>query len=151
MKLSKKFAGEGRINPDASLRDKQAIIINASAQKVWDVLINFESWSDWNDQIKSVKFDEIAEGSNFEWNINGAKIKSTISRVVAPELLSWTGSYKGLKAIHVWKIDPTEEDQTIVTCEESLQGFLTLFFGHQKLHQTLVYWLAKLKEKVESE
>lgn len=149
MKASNKLASQGKINQNASLRDKQAVIVNAGIEKVWETLINFESWSTWNDQIKSMKIDKVEEGTKFKWTINGSSVTSSIQKISKPELLTWTGSFMGLKAIHVWKLEATEGNQTIVTTEESIQGFLTIFLGHQKLHDTLVYWLNKLKEASE--
>ena len=64
-------------------------------------------------------------------------------------MISCVGSYTGIKAIHVWKLDKTDGHQTIVTNEESMEGILTVFFGHRKLHEPLIRWLNQLKKAVE--
>lgn len=149
MKILAPLAENGRINPDASIRDSQSVIINAPIQKVWEVLIDMPRWPEWNGDIKSVKVDEVKDGAEFRWTLNGSTLTSTIRKVQAPELLSWTGSTKGIKAIQVWRLEDSGDNQTIVSTEESLQGFLTLFFSHQKLHTTLLKWLERLKQRVE--
>lgn len=145
-----KLAQAGKINQNASLRDRQAVIINGNIEIVWDTLYNINNWPKWHNKIQFVESNEIKEGSSFKWKINGSKINSTIQKIKKNELLTWTGEFLGLKAIHVWKLEETEGNQTIVTTEESMQGFLTLFLAHQTLHDTLTYWLKKLKEECES-
>ena len=117
--------------------------------KVWELLIDFDRWKEWNSQIEWVEIEEVKEEASFKWKINGSKISSTISRITENEILSWTGTFMGLKAIHVWKLDATDGNQTIVTCEESMQGLLTLFLGHRTLHETLLKWLEALKAEAE--
>lgn len=149
MKVLGPLAKEGKINQDASLRDSQSTIINAPIDKVWDLMIDFNSWPDWNEEIKSIEIEEVKVGSVFKWNINGSSIKSTIRQIKEKELISWTGTAMGIKAIHVWKFE-ADGNQTIVTTEESIQGFLTVFFGHQKLHSSLLNWLDQLRKKAEN-
>lgn len=149
MKVLAPLAESGKINPDASIRDSQSAIINAPIDVVWKALIDLEKWPEWNGNIKSVKIDKVEEGAQFKWNINGNSVSSTIRRIKAPELLSWTGNAMGIKAIHVWKLEEASDNQTIISTEESLQGILTLFFSHQKLHDTLLNWLECLKQHVE--
>lgn len=149
MKNLEALAQQGKINNHANLQDKQSIIINASVDEVWAVLTDFDKWKEWNSDISWVKIDKVAAGESFSWNIKGSTIKSKIAAIAAPEMITWVGSYMGIKAIHVWKLDKTDGNQTIVTNEESMEGFLTMFFGHRKLHETLISWLNQLKKAVE--
>lgn len=149
MKTLAPLAEAGKINQEASLRDSQSIIINAPISKVWKLLSELEKWPDWNPDIKAVKADQFEVGQTFKWTINGTSLTSTLRMIKPEEALSWTGSVMGIKAIHVWSLEETEGNQTIVTTEESMQGFFTLFFSHQKLHATLLHWLDRLKQKAE--
>lgn len=149
MKKLEDLASTGKINSQANLVDKQSIIINAPVAEVWKVLTDFEKWKDWNPDISWVKLDQLASGESFTWKIKGSTIASKIIGLSEPEMISWVGSYMGIKAIHVWKLDKTDGNQTIVTNEESMEGFLTLFFGHRKLHETLISWLDRLKKEIE--
>lgn len=143
------LACNGKINENASLRDKQAIIINAKIERVWETLLRINEWPQWHDKIGSVAIEEVAEGASFEWKINNTKIKTTLRKITKHELIAWTGKFMGIKAIHTWKFEETEGNQTIVSTEESMEGFLTIFLTHQTLHDTLTYWLCKLKEACE--
>lgn len=149
MKTLGPLAQEGKINPDASIRDSQSIIINTPISRVWELMSDIQKWSEWNQDIKSVKIDRVEVGADFSWNIDGTTINSTIRQIIPNELISWTGSAMGIKAIHVWRFEEAEGNQTIVTTEESMQGFFTLFFSHQKLHSSLLNWLDKLKQEAE--
>ncbi len=149
MKEHQQLAYSGKINENASLRDTQALIINAKIDKVWSLLFDVANWGKWNDHISNVKVNEVAEGANFTWKINGSRLKSTISKINKQELITWTSSFKGLKGIQVWKLEETDGDQTIVTCQQSLQGFYTIFYGHQNLHNLLILWLTNLKSAAE--
>jgi hypothetical protein len=81
MKISKELASTGKINENASLRDKQALIINAKITKIWEILIDFENWKLWNDQIDQMQIDQAKEGAIFTWKIKGSRIKSTIQKI----------------------------------------------------------------------
>lgn len=151
MKVLIPLAESGRINTEASIRDSQSIIINAPIEKIWKILADISKWPEWNPSIRSIKLEAFEVGKSFKWNINGANVTSIIRSINAPEMLTWTGSSTGFKSIHVWKLETAESNQTIVSTEESLQGIMTLFHSHQKLHSTLVEWLERLKETAESE
>ncbi len=149
MKNLEALAKVGKINERANLKDKQSVIINATAEQVWNVLTDMKKWGNWNPDISDVQIEKLEAEESFTWKIKGSKITSKIAALVESEMISWTGSYMGIKAIHVWKLDKTDGNQTIVTNEESMEGFLTLFFGHRKLHETLISWLDHLKMEVE--
>lgn len=148
MKTLGPLAKEGKINQDASVRDSQSAIINAPVEKVWQILFDISNWPKWNDEIKSIAIDKVEVGANFTWTVGNNTIKSTIRQIKEKEMISWTGNTMGIKVIHVWKLE-ADGNQTIVTTEESMQGFFTLFFSHQKLHSSLLNWLDRLRETAE--
>ncbi len=142
----KTLAREGKINENASMRDRQSVIINNNQANIWKVLTDVSDWPSWNQDISKVKFDSINEGANFSWKLSGTTMKSTFQKIDEPNLLAWTGKTRWIKNIHVWKLEQTDEDQTIVSAEESMQGFLTpLVISHYRLHQSLLNWLSRLK------
>ena len=144
------YAREGKINPDASIRDKQSIVINASLTRCWEILTNISDWPKWNGDIKITSFERLEPGSKFSWKINGFSIRSTLQQVNEPYKITWTGKALWIRAIHTWIFEKAEKDQTIVTSKESMQGFLLpLFYTHQKLHADLLSWLSRLKKEAE--
>lgn len=146
-----KLAKQGKINTDASIRDKQSIVINASLEKCFETLTNIKNWPEWNQEIKIKEFEEFDVGSKFSWKIHGFSIHSVIQQIERPYQVTWTGKALWIKAIHNWRFEKVEKNQTIVISEESMQGFLLpLFYTHQKLHSDLLNWLSRLKIQVES-
>lgn len=148
MKKLKSLAENAKINSEASIRDSQAIIINAPIDKVWDVLIDIKSWNQWNEALAVSKTEKLEAGISFKWSMSGLQVFSTVQKIQSPELLTWTTKAFGIKAIHVWRLEESDK-QTIVTSEASIQGFRTLFFSHHKLHSALLNWLDKLKQRAE--
>ena len=148
MKNLNPLAREGKINEDANIMDRQSIIINSPIEKVWKLLINVKEWPEWNHDIKIDKYTSTTNEEPFKWQIKGQSINSSFQKIDPPNLLSWTSRSKLFKAVNVWKLEQAG-DQTIVSAEESIQGLSTFFFGHQKLHNTLLTWLSRLKVKAE--
>lgn len=149
MKIIGPLAENGKINSEASIRDRQSIIINAEIDVIWKVLTDIANWPSWNKHIKSISGNTLEVGSQFEWSLNGIHIHSIVKKVTPPEQIAWTGTSLGVKAIYVWNLEKSD-NQTIVTAEESLQGLRTIFLGHQKIHNTLINWLEFLKQRVEN-
>ena len=151
MKNLEAKAKEGRINENASIRDRQSIIINAPIEKVWDILTAVEQWPTWNKEIKSANCPSpVSEGVKFDWHIRLTTFQSYFQAVNKPTLLSWTGKSNFMKSIFVWNLEASDQ-QTIVTVEESIEGFvIPLFNNHSKLHDILIDWLNALKRKSEA-
>lgn len=149
MKALESIAREGRINENASIRDRQSTIINAPIDKVWSLLTDVNNWPSWNKEIKMAKGGEVTQGATFEWQIRLSHFHSEFQAVEAPNLLSWTGKSKLVKSIFVWNLEASDM-QTIITVEESLEGFvIPVFNNHSKLHDILIDWLHALKERAE--
>lgn len=150
MKALEKQAKEGKINENASIRDKQSAIINAPILDVWNLLVNVSAWPEWNDEIKKVHCEKVEEGAEFDWTIRHMHLRSKFQVIQEPTLMTWVGKSNFVKAIFVWELEASDE-QTIVTVEESVEGFVVpIFNNHTKLHDILVDWLKALKEKAES-
>ncbi len=150
MKELEKRAKGGKINEDASIRDRQSLIINAPILKVWDTLTDVNNWPSWNKEIKAAKCDKIEAGAAFDWTIRHTHFASKFQVVDAPTLLTWTGKSKLVKSIFVWNLEASDQ-QTIVTVEESVEGFILPIFSNQsRLHDILVGWIEALKIKAEN-
>jgi len=149
MKTLESQAREGRINENASIRDRQSVIINAPIDRVWQILTTVNAWPQWNKEIKMAKCEKVAVDAEFEWQVRLSHFKSTFQVVDTPNTLAWTGKSKLVKSIFVWNLEASDT-QTIVTVEESLEGFiLPVFNNHSKLHNVLIDWLHALKKEAE--
>lgn len=140
------------INQEAAVVQTKEIIINAKPQKVWQVLINIQSWDEWNERIKQPKLQGILDvGSNFTWKTNGSKIKSTIHTFTPSKILGWQGIAFGASAIHNWYLEPTENG-TKVRVAESMEGWIIKLMKkkmNEKLADDMLYWLEQLKIECE--
>ena len=100
------------------------IDVAASPEAVWDVLTDLESWPRWNPDVKSLSLEGgLAKGSVFRWRAGPGTITSTIQQVEPPRVIAWTGTTLGIKATHVYRLEPRGE-ATLVHTEESYEGLV---------------------------
>lgn len=112
------------VNKDAPVLACSEIMIDANPEMVWNVLTDIENWPNWNPDVKNVSLDGKFEvGSKFQWKSGPGTITSTLQVVYKPKLLVWTGKTLGIKAVHVWKLEPNH-NKTVISSEESWEGLI---------------------------
>ncbi|GAB5464767.1 MAG: hypothetical protein Kapaf2KO_02030 [Candidatus Kapaibacteriales bacterium] len=140
------------INQEAPVVQTNEIEINATPEKVWQVLTDIESWYKWNERIiKPTIEDRLEVGSKFTWKIDGSKIKAEIHSFKQNSVLGWKGKTFGAKAIHNWYLEPTENGMK-VRVEESMEGWIINLMKmkmNEKLAEDMLYWLEQLKNECE--
>ena len=140
------------IDRSAPVIVEKSVEIDAPPDAVWEVLVDVDSWPDWNPDVKSASLDGVfEEGSRFKWKSGPSTITSTIQRVHRPEIAGWTGTTLGARATHVWQLEPTAPG-TRVTTRESMLGLVPrLFSGSMRrmLEKSLDAWLAEMSDAVE--
>ena len=128
------------------------IEIEANPDEIWDVLVDFERWPNWNPAVKSVSLEGEAElGRSFRWKAGPGTITSTLRRLERPRELAWTGRTFGIAAVHVWQLED-EHGATRVRTEESWSGLPARLFRRslgRTLQRSLEDGLRSLKRKVE--
>jgi uncharacterized protein YndB with AHSA1/START domain len=128
------------------------IEIAARPELVWEVLTAFERWPVWNRDVRSMSLDgPVAVGSEFRWKAGPGTITSTIARLEPPGLIAWTGRTLGIRAIHVYRLEP-RDGATFVRTEESYEGLVArLLRGplQKTLDRALAGGLRSLKAEVE--
>lgn len=141
------------IEQNAPVSYSQSIVINASTKTVWDIMSDIESWPSWNEDITSVKLNgKLQAGTTFTWKSGPGTITSTLEAVKKPHLIGWSGKLFGIRAVHIWKIEPTN-GKSVVTTEESWSGlFPSVFKGSSKktLVKAIDTGLNRLKDAAES-
>ena len=65
--------------------------IAATAERVWDILADLESYPEWNPFIKSVQ-GQLEEGASLDVRINTMRFRPRILRVDPPRELRWKGA-----------------------------------------------------------
>lgn len=140
------------INANAPVKCTQSIVINASPEKIWQVLTAIDNWATWQTGIKNPKLNgALAANTTFDWKTGGAKIHSTIHTVVPYQNFGWSGKSMGMYAIHNWTFTNVD-GATQVTVEESMEGFLAKLFKksfNKQLKTDMQNWLTLLKAECE--
>ncbi|OXG06077.1 SRPBCC family protein [Flavobacterium araucananum] len=141
------------IHTNAPVVTYQEITINASSEKVYQIMSDVDHWSEWNKNIEDIYLNgEFATENSFDWKSDGLTIHSTVHTVIPGKKIGWSGDAFGAFAIHNWYFEPNGK-QTTVKVEESMEGWLVELFpsefqgGLEKSTQT---WLKNLKVKAES-
>jgi hypothetical protein len=140
------------INEGAPVVGRAEIEIAAAPGAVWDVLTAIDRWPTWNPEVKSVTFNGgIKAGSDFRWKAGPGTITSTIQKVDPPRRIVWTGKTLGIKAIHVYDLEP-RNGRTLVRTAESYDGLVARLFQRplqRTLDAALQSGLQHLKVEVE--
>jgi uncharacterized protein YndB with AHSA1/START domain len=103
---------------------ESSIDIAAPPDVVWAVMAAIDRWPEWNPEVKSAHLEgELSEGATFRWKTGPATITSTLRQVDPPSRIVWTGKTFGIKAIHVWNIEPLGSGARVRT-EESWDGLV---------------------------
>jgi uncharacterized protein YndB with AHSA1/START domain len=141
-----------RIDVGAPVVSAAEIEISAEPELVWDVLTAFERWPTWNPDVKSISMHgDVAAGSEFRWKAGPGTITSTIQEVDPPRRIAWAGRTLGIRAVHVWWLEPSGGATTVLT-EESYQGLVARLLRRplqKALDRALDNGLRYLKAEVE--
>jgi uncharacterized protein YndB with AHSA1/START domain len=128
--------GDVAVSQDAPVLSSVELEIGAPVETVWGLLTAIDRWPSWNPDVKSVSIEGPAvEGASFRWKAGPSTIRSSIVRVDPPRLIAWTGSTLGIKAIHLWRLEP-KNGATLVRTEESYDGLVARLL-RRSLQKTL--------------
>lgn len=106
--------------------------VAASASTVWDILVDFERWPEWNPSVPSISGDARV-GSTLSLTLAmprrpSAKVKATITELEPERQFSWHGNVGGdrfFAGTREFEIDPLSDGTVQVTHVETVTG---LFF-----------------------
>lgn len=137
---------------------KDSIDINATAEEIFAVATDFETYPEWNDAVKAVEIlerDEHGRGIRVQWEVD-ARIKVlkyilALDYAAAPESYSWTLESGDLKSLTGSYTFDELGDSTETTYEFQIDtGFpVPGFLKRQAEKQILTTALDGLKERVE--
>lgn len=108
----------------AAICESSEIVIDATAETIWDTLTDFNSWPRWMPGVKSVSLNGPVEiGTRFKWKAGPGTIRSEILESSRARSVGWKGRTLGITAVHVWRIE--EQGPGVRTwTEESWDGLL---------------------------
>jgi uncharacterized protein YndB with AHSA1/START domain len=112
------------VNEEAPVVSRADDEIAAPIEEVWRILTAVEEWPTWNPDVKSVSIaGPVVPGETFRWKAGPASITSTVTHVVPPRLIAWTGTTLGIRANHIWHLEQCG-GRTNVRTEESYEGLV---------------------------
>jgi Polyketide cyclase / dehydrase and lipid transport len=146
------FACERRIDDTAPISASFQVTIDASVDRVWEVLSRPNDWGGVDPTIRDVRLDgPVVEGAPFTWRNGRTRMTSRFAVVDGLHELTWTGTALGAKVVHRHVMTPTGQGTTRLCSEESMAGpLLVLVFSSAKLHAALEQWLTAIRTAAES-
>ena len=108
-----------------------SVAINSTPEKVWQVLINFESYSEWNSFITSLS-GELRLGSKLQATIQGMKFSPRIISLSNRKAFSWKGKlfFNGLfDGEHSFSLKENPDGTTTLYHIEKFSGLLVGLFN----------------------
>jgi len=116
------------VNREAPVVASTEVEIDAPPEVVWDIMTAIDRWPEWNPDIKTAALQGgLQEGSTFRWKTGPGTVVSTLREIDRPKRIAWTGRSLGVKAAHVWEIEP-HNGGTLVRTEESWEGLPAKLF-----------------------
>jgi carbon monoxide dehydrogenase subunit G len=138
------------IDASAPVVGSSEIEIAAAPEVAWEILIAIEKWPSWNPDVRSASVEgPLDKGTTFRWKAGPGTITSQIADLERPRRISWAGKTLGIKAIHVYTLEPSN-GKTLVRTEESYGGLMARLF-HGRLQKTLDNALRRGLEHLKAE
>lgn len=142
-----------QINPKSPIQYSASIEIKAPVDVVWSVMTDIEQWPSWNTDIKYAKLHgPLCNGTEFVWKSGPGTIRSTIGEIIPQKKMGWTGTTMGIRATHIWRLQPSKKG-TLVTTEEAWDGVVARLFkplSLRTLQGAVSSGLSMLKDCAES-
>lgn len=110
---------------------KTSITINASKEKIWKILTDFENYPEWNSFIKSVT-GEVKVGNQIQIKLQGMTFKPIVLTFKENTELKWLGHlwFKGLfDGEHKFKLIDNGNGTTKFEQSENFSGILVKLFS----------------------
>ncbi len=134
-----------------------SIIIDATPEQVWKVLLDFKSWESWNPFIPIVEGDlRVGEKIQIKVVSPGMKpmiFKPIVFEVKTNEKILWGGSFLKIlyRGDHAFILEPIEENKTRFRQIERFMGPIVVFMGSMIKKTEIGYHQMNLALKKEVE
>ena len=130
------------------------IMIDASPEKVWSVLINTDQYDDWNPVMKLLE-GKVKEGNKVKYRFTQevdkvSDIPSNVKQIIPHKLLNQGGGMNGVITFDHRYILEEKNNQTKVTIHEDYQGIYVNFWNPAPVEAAYKRLNEALKTRVES-
>ena len=125
------------------------ITINASADKVWQVLTNFEAYKNWNPFLTHISGD-LRIGGRLNIVASGASFQPTVLKIEKEKEFRWLGHLmtKGLfDGEHIFQLETQSDGKIKFIHEELFSGILVGLF-RKKLDTDIVEGFQEMNQKL---
>ncbi len=128
------------------------IDIPTSPDKVWQVLVDVESYPEWN-PVFTVLEGKLGEGEKITYQVQeseekSAKIAAKVKSYIPQMLLNQTGGYWGILTFdHTYQLEPTENG-TRVIIHEDYTGVWVNFWDPSSVEEQYKKLAVSLKNRV---
>ena len=100
------------------------IDIEASPEKVWEILINAAKWEEYYEGASKFEMAGSSDGklkpnSEFSWKTMGLDFTSVIKEYEAPKRLGWESIRKDIQGYHAWLIIPLRQARNSLPVKRS--------------------------------
>ena len=143
----------GRVDPSrADLFSHNALLINASCERIWGHIIDATKWPQWYPNAKDVHIDGgdlLKGGAVFHWSTFGLPLESKVNEFVPYTRIGWYGYAPGTAPsfYHTWYLKP-QGDACLVVTDEVGKGKDAAHLretDESLMHRGHDLWLATLK------
>lgn len=130
------------------------VIINASAEKVWQTLSDFAQYPEWNPTMQLAK-GEVKEGNKVVYRYtqdeqNKYNITAKVVKIIPHELLNQRGGIPFILTFnHRYILEP-QGDKTKVTIHENYRGIGVNFWNPKPVEESYERLNLALKKRVEN-
>jgi hypothetical protein len=101
---------------------RRTATIAAPPAVVWETLAGIDEWPSWQHEVSSARLEgPLAPGSGLAWKAGRFGIRSRLEEVEQERTIGWSGGALGVRARHVYRLEPAEAGTTVVS-EESWSG-----------------------------
>ncbi len=140
---------------------EESIVVETSALDVWQFFEDLKQWPQWNAGVIDagwVSGNPWTKGSIFQFTTLSGKTKNKIQPTIIEchpaESVTWLGKTMGIKGLHTYKFEKTNETKTMVTSHEEFSGFLLPILKRmvsvRDIKETFAKSLLALKTQVET-
>lgn len=134
-----------------------AITINATPQKIWSILMDFEAYPKWNPFIKNISGNRV-QGGKLKVKIHPSEGKAMqfnpeVKSLIEHKEFSWLGKLliRGLfDGHHIFELQPNEDGSVHFIQREKFSGLLVSMIDLSKTEQGFREMNEKLKELAEN-
>ncbi len=135
---------------------KTEILINASSEKVWQILMDFDNYPNWNPFIKYIQKSK-SDSSKLEIEIqppNGNKIQ--FNPIILDQIQNKKFSWKGKLLVsglfdgeHIFELIANPDGSTTFIHSEKFSGILVPFINLKSTEKGFILMNQKLKQLAE--